>query len=276
MDFKDAKASYYNVMHMAGKIGISKESQPFQRHLDDRSVSGLLKYSWKQTPGKIMFGNRLSWCVIISFPYRRNRKANYIVERVRVQPPLLQVLRDLPVCMGDRVRWEVVGIEDFYTLVSGEGVEHNGFVEYQLWQLLLDSSWELETWLLSEFRSWEQFLIKQYPREKIYGDSPGLIFLLVSRSRELEIFVSDIYAIPFLLDASSGIYFQSRTSCVRSWKQSSEELYLGSWSGLWRDWKEWSCTKMLTKKLQLERSCYQPWDFVTLGIKLIKPLHLTL
>ena len=47
MDVEDVKVSYYDVMRMAGKIVISRESQSFQRHLDDR-------------PGKIMFGDGLT------------------------------------------------------------------------------------------------------------------------------------------------------------------------------------------------------------------------
>ena len=43
MDVEDVKVSYYDVMRMAGKIVISRESQSFQRHLDDRPVSGLLE-----------------------------------------------------------------------------------------------------------------------------------------------------------------------------------------------------------------------------------------
>ena len=35
MDVEDVKASYYDVMRMAGKLVISKDSQPFQRHLDN-------------------------------------------------------------------------------------------------------------------------------------------------------------------------------------------------------------------------------------------------
>ena len=69
MDIEDVKASYYDVMRMAGKIVISRESQSFKQNLDDRPVSGLLEDSWKQTPGKIMFGDGLSWCTIISLPY---------------------------------------------------------------------------------------------------------------------------------------------------------------------------------------------------------------
>ena len=86
MDVEEVKASCYDVMRMAGKIVISRENQSFQRYIDDRPVSGLLEDSWKQTPGKIMFGDGLTWCAIISLPYRRNHEGNYIVDRIRVSP----------------------------------------------------------------------------------------------------------------------------------------------------------------------------------------------
>ena len=42
---------------------------------------------------------------------------------------MLEVLRNLPPCTGVGVRRDIVGIEDFYTLISGESVELNGFVD---------------------------------------------------------------------------------------------------------------------------------------------------
>ena len=75
-----------------------------------------------------MFGDGLSWCVFIWLPYWKNKKGNYIVERIISQPKLLEVLRDLPVCTGVGVRRDVVGIEDFYSIISGETVELNGFL----------------------------------------------------------------------------------------------------------------------------------------------------
>ena len=79
MDVEDVKASYYEIMRMAGKIVISKDSQPFQRHLHNRLVAGLQEDGWKQTPEKIMFGDGLTWCAIISLPYQRNKNGEYIV-----------------------------------------------------------------------------------------------------------------------------------------------------------------------------------------------------
>ena len=97
MDVEDVKVSYKDVMRMAGKITISKESQTFKKYLDDRPVSGLQEDGWKQTPAKIMFGNSLTWTAIISLPYKRNRHGEYLVERIEVQPQLIEVLKDVPV-----------------------------------------------------------------------------------------------------------------------------------------------------------------------------------
>ena len=78
MNVEDLKASYYDVMRMARKIVISRNSQPFQRHLDNRLVSWLQEDDWKQTPGKVMFRDGLTWCTIISLPYHRNKKGDYV------------------------------------------------------------------------------------------------------------------------------------------------------------------------------------------------------
>ena len=51
------------------------------------------------------------------------------MEMIRVQPRLLEVLRDLFTCTGVGLRIDVVGIEQFYTMISGENVELNGFVD---------------------------------------------------------------------------------------------------------------------------------------------------
>ena len=58
------------------------------------------------------------------FPIR-----DYIVERIQVQPPLLDVQRDLPTCTGVGVRRDVVGIEEFYSMISRKSVELKGFVD---------------------------------------------------------------------------------------------------------------------------------------------------
>ena len=76
-----------------------------------------------------MFGDGLTWTGIISLPYKRDRDGNYLISRITVQPRLLEVLKDLPVCTGVGVRRDVVGIEEFYSTLSGETVELSGFLD---------------------------------------------------------------------------------------------------------------------------------------------------
>ena len=74
MDVEDVKASNYDVMRMARELVISNPgTQIFKTRIDDRPVPGIKEEGWKQTPGKSMFGNGLTWTGIISLPYKRNR-----------------------------------------------------------------------------------------------------------------------------------------------------------------------------------------------------------
>ena len=197
MDVEEFKASYYDVMRMAGKVVISRESQPFQRHLNDRPVSRLMKDCWKQTPGKIMFGNKLTWCAIISLPYQRNRYGEYIIERIRVQPRLLEVLRDPPTCTGVGVRRDVVEIEDFYTLLSGESVELNSFVDLASMSEAAGYKLRARNMTLLGVQVVGAVLNKLSLLETISGDCLGLIFFLVSRCTELETLDLVISVIPY-------------------------------------------------------------------------------
>ena len=89
MDVEDVKASYFDIMRMVGEIVISNPgTQIFKKRVDERAVPGISEDCWKQTPGKIMFGNSLSWTAIISLPYKRNRDGDYLIERTKVQPRL--------------------------------------------------------------------------------------------------------------------------------------------------------------------------------------------
>ena len=117
-------------MRMAGELVISNPgTQIFKSKIDDRPVPGIREDGWKQTPGKIMFGDGLTWTGIIFLPYKRNKNGDYLISRIEVQPRLLEVLKDLPVCTGVGVRRDVVGIEEFYSILSGKNVELNGFVD---------------------------------------------------------------------------------------------------------------------------------------------------
>ena len=87
MDVKDVRASYYDVMRMAGEIVISNPgTQIFKSKIDDRPVPGIREDGRKQIPGKIMFGDGLTWTGIISLLYKRNKNGDYLISRIEVQP----------------------------------------------------------------------------------------------------------------------------------------------------------------------------------------------
>ena len=80
MDVEDVKASYYDVMRMGGEIVISNTgTQIFKSKINDRLVPGIREDGWKQTPGKIMFGDGLTWTGIISLLYKMNRNKDYLI-----------------------------------------------------------------------------------------------------------------------------------------------------------------------------------------------------
>ena len=96
----------------------------------DKNISpGLKEDHWKQTSGKIMIGNGISWTLIISINYVRNKQREYYVRRMEVQPELLELIRDIPICTGLRVRRDIKGIEEFYSIISGKDVEMLGFID---------------------------------------------------------------------------------------------------------------------------------------------------
>ena len=53
------------------------------------------KDSWRQIPGTIMFSNGISWVCIISLNLVKNRRDEYILEKMmrEVQPGILDLLK---------------------------------------------------------------------------------------------------------------------------------------------------------------------------------------
>ena len=73
-----------------------------------------------------MVGNGISWTLIIFINYVRNELRQYYVRRMEVQPEILELLRDIPVCTGLGVRRDIKDIEDFYSTISGKDIEMLG------------------------------------------------------------------------------------------------------------------------------------------------------
>jgi len=77
-----------------------------------------------------MFGNGISWTCLISLDLKRDSRKNYVLEKMTVQPEIIDLLRDLPVSAGLAIRRDIQGVEEFYSLVSGEEVRiERGFID---------------------------------------------------------------------------------------------------------------------------------------------------
>ena len=129
-DVEDVKATYFDTLRMAGKATIDPKNAILKRKCDPEMMPNASKDTFKQIPGKIIFGNGVSWTCLISLDLRRNKRKEYILERMTVQPELLDLLCDLPVSAGLAIRRDIRGVEEFYTLISGEEVRiERGFID---------------------------------------------------------------------------------------------------------------------------------------------------
>ena len=130
LDVEDVKATFYDTLRMAGKIQIPGGQAPLRTAVEKDMIYGYMKDTWKPIPGKIMFGNSITWTCLISLDLERDERFRYIVRRMEIQPENLDLLCDLPLAAGLAVRRDLQGREEFYSLVSGEDVSlERGFLD---------------------------------------------------------------------------------------------------------------------------------------------------
>ena len=75
--------------------------------------------NWKQLPFLIIIGNGTSWALMISLDLEVITEYRYRFKKMRIQTELLDLLRDLPVSVGQGVKGDLHEIKQFYTEVSG-------------------------------------------------------------------------------------------------------------------------------------------------------------
>ena len=73
--------------------------------------------------------NGTSWALIISLYLEVISEYGYRFKKMRIQTELLDLLRDLPVCVGLGVKGDMHIIEQFYIEVSGINLEMAGFID---------------------------------------------------------------------------------------------------------------------------------------------------
>jgi len=130
LDVEDVKTTYYDTLRMAGKLSIDPKRAVLRTSVETDLAHGYSKDGWKQVPGKIMFGNGITWTCLISLDLEMNGLGDYVLKQVTVQPGIVELLRDLPVSAGLAIRRDVRGIEEFYSLVTGMEVRlERGFLD---------------------------------------------------------------------------------------------------------------------------------------------------
>ena len=128
LDNEEIKITLYDIYRMAGVIKCEfprvaskvEESKQRTNLPEDRPC---------QLPTKIMFGNGLSYCVIISIKLERNSQDEYILRKLQVQNEVVKLLESLPVCTGLGIRGDITDIEFYYTILSGRTVSLQGFID---------------------------------------------------------------------------------------------------------------------------------------------------
>ena len=78
MDVEDVKTTFYDTLRMVGKVRIRSEDEVLWTVVEKDVIYGYKRDSWKYVPGKIMFGNGITWKTIISLNLRRNWRSEYL------------------------------------------------------------------------------------------------------------------------------------------------------------------------------------------------------
>ena len=130
MNVEDVKATYYDTLRIAGNVRIHSVDSVLWTKVETEVIYGYGKDDWRQIPGKIMFGNGITWACMISLDFSRNRRDEYLLREMSVQRGIVELLRDLPVSARLGVRRDVRGVEEFYTLIYGSEVRLvSGFLD---------------------------------------------------------------------------------------------------------------------------------------------------
>ena len=128
LDNEEIQINLYDVYRMAGVIECNL---PIAATKKEESIKrpGLPEDRPCQLPTKIMFGNGLSYCVIISIKLERNSRGDYMLHRIKVQDEVVKLLEALPTCTGLGIKGDVTDIEFYYSLLSGKTVSLQGYVD---------------------------------------------------------------------------------------------------------------------------------------------------
>ena len=92
-----------------------------ERRYNPDLSSGYSKYVWRRIPEKIVSG---------SLDLKMDRKKDYILKKMSVQPEIIELLSDLQVSVGSAIWRDLWVVEEFYSLIAREEVRlEEGFID---------------------------------------------------------------------------------------------------------------------------------------------------
>ena len=145
LDVEFIKVTYFDYIRMAKPEMLGKDLKLAEHRgvYEDSEADEFrsLNDHWVNFPVKIMFGDGINWAGMVSLPVRRASDA-YVFRCIRIPITLVALLNCLPTCMGVGIRNDVLGIQNWYTHLSGvECRMENGFLD--LASLATFAGWQL-------------------------------------------------------------------------------------------------------------------------------------
>ena len=111
MDIEEVHVTHCDWMRMTGELLMTTRSEPLKTYLVKDRISGFNEDKWKQLPSLIMIGTGTSWALMISLDLEVISEYRYQFKKMRIQAELLDLLQDLPFCVGLGVKGDVYKIE---------------------------------------------------------------------------------------------------------------------------------------------------------------------
>ena len=129
LDNEQVSMTLYDMMRMAGKLDLEKGKRISKKKEPKGSTNAEEEDRFVPLPAKIMLGDGVRFCLIISTVLERDRSGEYVINRLTVQEELLDFISEIPVATGVGVARDVTDIEFFFSLISGKEVEMKGSIE---------------------------------------------------------------------------------------------------------------------------------------------------
>ena len=120
--------------HSTGVVSFDIEEVPMRRTEYDNFLAGRFEgdvfsfntkvggYKCGQLPVKVMIGDGYKWAVMITILVSAAKDGMSTVDRLKLQPELVELLRELPVVTGVGVRSDLMALEDLVRQVTGDNL----------------------------------------------------------------------------------------------------------------------------------------------------------